>query len=45
MTGNVVVVNKTGTLNGPEMTVNLDDNSTVFKGGKGGRVTGVFSTQ
>lgn len=45
MTGNVVVVNKTGTLNGPELTVNLDDNSTVFKGGKGGRVTGVFSTQ
>lgn len=45
MTGNVVVVNATGTLTGPELTVNLADNSTVFQGGKGGRVTGVFSTQ
>lgn len=47
MTGNVVVVNATGTLNGPELIVNLVDNSTVFNGGKGkgGRVTGVFSTQ
>jgi lipopolysaccharide export system protein LptA len=45
MTGNVVVVNATGTLAGPELTVNLTDNSTVFNSGKGGRVTGVFSTQ
>lgn len=45
MTGNVVVVNATGTLTGPSLTVNLADNSTVFEGGKGGRVTGVFSTQ
>lgn len=45
MTGNVVVVNATGTLTGPKMTVNLSDNSTVFEGSKGGRVTGVFSTQ
>ena len=47
MTGNVVVVNSTGTLTGPSLTVNLADNSTVFEGGKGkgGRVTGVFSTQ
>ena len=45
MTGNVVVVNATGTLTGPELTVNLADNSTVFNSGKGGRVTGVFSTQ
>lgn len=45
MTGNVVVVNATGTLTGPELTVNLADNSTVFQGGKGGRVTGTFSTQ
>jgi lipopolysaccharide export system protein LptA len=45
MTGNVVVVNATGTLTGPSLTVNLADNSTVFQGGKGGRVTGVFSTQ
>ena len=45
MTGNVVVVNATGTLAGPELMVNLTDNSTVFNSGKGGRVTGVFSTQ
>ena len=45
MTGNVVVTNATGTLTGPELTVNLADNSTVFQGGKGGRVTGTFSTQ
>ena len=45
MTGNVVVENATGTLTGPSLTVNLADNSTVFEGGKGGRVTGVFSTQ
>lgn len=47
MTGNVVVVNATGTLTGPSLTVNLADNSTVFEGGKGkgGRVTGTFSTK
>lgn len=47
MTGNVVVVNATGTLSGPSLTVNLADNSTVFEGGKGkgGRVTGTFSTR
>jgi lipopolysaccharide export system protein LptA len=45
MMGNVVVKNATGTLTGPSLTVNLADNSTVFEGGKGGRVTGVFSTQ
>jgi len=45
MTGNVVVVNATGTLTGPSLTVNLKDNSTVFEGGKGGRVTGTFSTR
>jgi len=45
MTGDVEVVNATGTLNGPELIVNLNDNSTTFRGGSGGRVTGVFSTQ
>lgn len=43
--GNVTVVNASGTLNGPELQVNLADNTTVFSGGKGGRVTGVFKTQ
>lgn len=43
--GNVVVVNSAGTLNGPELEINLADNTTVFTGGQGGRVTGVFKTQ
>jgi lipopolysaccharide export system protein LptA len=43
--GNVVVVNATGTLNGPELEINLADNTTVFTGGEGGRVTGVFNAQ
>lgn len=43
--GNVVVVNSAGTLSGPELEINLADNTTVFTGGKGGRVTGVFKTQ
>ncbi len=43
--GNVTVVNASGTLNGPELQINLANNTTVFSGGKGGRVTGVFKTQ
>ena len=43
--GNVTVVNAAGTLNGPELQINLADNTTVFSGGSGGRVTGVFNTQ
>lgn len=43
--GSVTVVNASGTLNGPELQINLADNTTVFSGGKGGRVTGVFKTQ
>jgi lipopolysaccharide export system protein LptA len=45
MTGNVQVVNANGTLNGPELILNLADNTTIFNGGKGGRVTGVFTPQ
>lgn len=45
LTGNVTVVNAAGTLNGPELQINLADNTTVFSGGGGGRVTGVFNTQ
>lgn len=45
LTGNVTVVNSAGTLNGPELEINLADNTTVFTGGKGGRVTGVFKAQ
>lgn len=45
LVGNVTVVNASGTLNGPELQINLADNTTRFSGGKGGRVTGVFKTQ
>lgn len=43
--GNVTVVNAAGTLTGPELQINLADNTTVFSSGSGGRVTGVFNTQ
>ncbi len=43
LTGNVMVTNSTGTVGGPELVVNLATNTSVFTGGKGGRVTGVFT--
>ncbi len=43
--GDVTVINAAGTLNGAELRVDLSDNTSVFTGGNGGRVTGVFSTQ
>jgi lipopolysaccharide export system protein LptA len=45
LTGNVVVVNEAGTVEGPELLVNLEDNSSVFTGSDGARVTGVFTAQ
>jgi lipopolysaccharide export system protein LptA len=45
LTGNVMVVNATGTVGGQDMLVNLRTNTTTFSSGSGGRVTGVFSTQ
>jgi len=42
---NVTVVNAQGKLNGPELTINLKTNKSVFQGNKGGRVTGVFTPQ
>ena len=42
---NVTVVNAQGKLNGPELTINLKTNNSVFKGNEGGRVTGVFTPQ
>lgn len=41
--GNVVVLNAQGTLKGPELVVNLANNTSTFKGSEGGRVTGVFT--
>lgn len=45
ITGNVMVINATSTVGGPDMVINLRSNTTVFTGGAGssGRVTGVFS--
>jgi lipopolysaccharide export system protein LptA len=45
LTGNVNVKNASGTMSGPELTINLSSNTSVFKGSEGGRVTGVFTPQ
>lgn len=48
LTGNVIVVNATGTVGSPELIVNLATNLSTFSSGKGkggGRVTGVFTPQ
>jgi lipopolysaccharide export system protein LptA len=42
MTGNVQVTNESGTVNGPELTVDMRTNVSTFKGG---RVTGTFNPQ
>jgi lipopolysaccharide export system protein LptA len=45
LTENVVVSNAQGKVSGPELTINLATNQSVFKGGEGARVTGVFTPQ
>lgn len=40
ITGNVMIVNASSTVGGPDMIINLRTNTTVFSGG---RVTGVFT--
>ncbi len=45
LSGNVTVVNAVGTLNGPELVINLAEQTTVFSAAGGGRVTGVFTPQ
>jgi lipopolysaccharide export system protein LptA len=45
LTGNVKVVNASGTVAAPDLMIDLRTNSTVFSGGSGGRVTGVFTPQ
>lgn len=45
VTGNVMVVNATSTVGGPDMLVDLKTDTTTFVGGNNGRVTGVFTTQ
>ena len=45
LTGNVIVVNASGTVGSPELVVNLLTNTSTFSAskGSGGRVTGVFT--
>jgi lipopolysaccharide export system protein LptA len=44
LTGNVVVDNAQGRVSGPDLVVNLRDQTSQFSGGgSGGRVTGVFT--
>ncbi|MEO8758477.1 MAG: LptA/OstA family protein [Devosia sp.] len=44
LTGNVIVVNSTGTVGSSELVVNLATNASTFtNSSKGGRVTGVFT--
>ena len=45
LTGHVMVVSKTGTVGSPDLVVNLETNTSVFTGGTGGRVTGVFTSK
>lgn len=45
LTGNVVVNNAAGQMKGPELLVDLGKNTSVFTGGKSGRVTGVFTSE
>lgn len=44
LSGNVTVTNSAGTLNGPELVINLADKTSVFSSTGGGRVTGVFTS-
>lgn len=45
LTGNVRVKNANGTMSGPELTINLSSNTSIFQGSEGGRVTGVFTPE
>lgn len=45
LTGNVRVTSAQGTVQGPDLTIDLAKNTSVFSGGSGGRVTGVFTPQ
>jgi len=43
--GNVIVTNESGTVQGPELVVNLASGKSEFIGKTGGRVTGIFVPQ
>jgi len=45
LTGNVEVVNSSGTVRSSELVVNMASGVSTFTAGSGGRVTGVFTSQ
>ncbi len=45
LTGNVMVVNATSTVASPDLFLDLNADTSTFTGGKGGRVTGIFTPQ
>jgi lipopolysaccharide export system protein LptA len=45
LSGNVTVTSASGTLSGPELVINLVEQTSVFSSNGGGRVTGVFTPQ
>lgn len=45
MSGDVKVVSASGTLTGPQLVIDLKTKTSVFSGGGGDRVTGVFTPQ
>jgi lipopolysaccharide export system protein LptA len=45
LSGDVTVVNASGTLKGPELVLDLANNTSTFSSNGGGRVTGVFTPQ
>jgi lipopolysaccharide export system protein LptA len=45
LSDNVVVTNSTGTMSGPELVLDLANNTSTFRGSDSGRVTGVFTPQ
>jgi lipopolysaccharide export system protein LptA len=45
LSGDVTVINASGTLKGPELVLDLSTNTSTFSGNGGSRVTGVFTPQ
>jgi lipopolysaccharide export system protein LptA len=45
LTGNVTITNASGTMSGPQLVLDLANNTTTFSAKGGGRVTGVFTPQ
>ncbi len=45
LTGNVMVINASSTVGGPDLLIDLNTSTTTFTGSSNGRVTGVFTPQ